>query len=135
MIRAGSKTYNKGGKTSKIVEVIMHEKWSKPPNKHANDIALLKMENPFELTDQLSVINLPGKNQEFKQGTKVRVSGWGVTKGGGEETKIPVNLLAATINIMNMKKCQDNNGKYGLPVDPDIQICAGLEKGGKGNIF
>nr|XP_014341332.1 PREDICTED: plasminogen [Latimeria chalumnae] len=65
----------------------------KGPNR--SDIALLKLNRPVTLTDQVLPICLPAKNYMLPSGAECYVTGWGDTKGtGGEgylkETGFPV---------------------------------------------
>jgi hypothetical protein len=42
-----------------------------------NDIALIQLETPFELTDYLRPVCLPAQGQEVESGTRCYVAGWG----------------------------------------------------------
>ena len=48
------------------------------------NIALLKMAEPFTISDYVGTACLPEMGQEFDQGTMGTVTGWGSAETGGE---------------------------------------------------
>lgn len=82
----------------------------------------------------MKVISLPELGHQLKQGSKVKISGWGVYSMNGsiETAETSSNLMAAYVYVTNFKKCYDNIKRYGVIVDNDLQLCTGLKKGGRG---
>ncbi|CAF1063533.1 unnamed protein product [Brachionus calyciflorus] len=103
--------------TSKIVrlidEIIIHPNYMGRLTQWDFDIALMKLQEPVEFTDEISPICLPAQNENFATlGAKGYVTGWGETQGTG-----PAYLLRqATITVKKNKECGASS---------DNMLCAG----------
>ncbi|CAN7980257.1 unnamed protein product, partial [Ixodes pacificus] len=81
----------------------------------ANDIALLKLEVPFNFTESpghIGTVCLPAKHRSLEN--NVVVTGWGATKHGGPTTS---RLLTVSLPV---KSCNDE-----YRFDSTIMFCAG----------
>ncbi|CAK9825264.1 TRYP7 [Anthophora retusa] len=97
------------------VKVIIHEKYS-PPNNWINDIALIKVDRPFDLNSQVSTVPLPRLNETIPAGSVAIVSGWGRLQSGGATSD---QLKKARIYITDQNVCKRANGNI-----VNTQICA-----------
>ncbi|XP_072044556.1 uncharacterized protein [Amphiura filiformis] len=91
------------------------------------DMALMKVERPFEITDYVRTVCVPQKSQEddFGAGKAVTITGWGTTYEGGPQNP---DLFEVTVPVVDQQKCKDN---YAPEPITDDMICAGLPEGGK----
>lgn len=116
-----------------IERITPHEKYD-ACNFYANDhdIALIKTSSPIEYrftTDGYGSINRPcmpkSAQVDYREGDKVIVSGWGVTR---ENSGSLSNILRyVQVPIVNTTRCQET---YGARVTND-HVCAGFQSGGK----
>ncbi|XP_033230960.1 chymotrypsin-2-like [Belonocnema kinseyi] len=105
--------------THKIQEIIVHKKYN-PSNSWKNDIALLKVKVPFNISDELKMISLPKSNQIVSENQKAVVSGWGNLRLGGSP---PDHLQRVDLIISAQEFCRSVYESMGLSVH-DSQICA-----------
>ncbi|XP_072043217.1 ovochymase-2-like [Amphiura filiformis] len=91
------------------------------------DIALMKMERPFEITDHVRTVCVPQMSQEdeFETDTPVTITGWGTTFEGGPQNP---DLFEVTVPVVDQQQCVDY---YAPEPITDNMICAGLPEGGK----
>ncbi|XP_071859195.1 chymotrypsin-2-like [Bombus fervidus] len=97
------------------VKFIVHAKYD-PYNNWINDIALIKVNKPFETGPHLSFVSLPQANQNIPDNSRAIVSGWGRIRQYGPTS---TTLKKATIYITNQNTCKDVYRKI-----HDTQICA-----------
>lgn len=91
------------------------------------DLALVKLEQPLQLTPNVHPICLPG-SEDLMVGENATVTGWGRLSEGGT---LPSILQQATVPIMENDKCKQLFLKAGRhEYIPDIFLCAGYETGG-----
>ena len=108
--------------TADVSEIIMHPNYPKP-QRYSNDVCILKLSTPLEMTEQVAGAPMPTQGQQF-EGDAV-VSGWGTLSPGGASPDV---LMSVTVPIVTDAECVD---AYGSSVDGDTMICAGdLENGG-----
>lgn len=82
-----------------------------------NDIAILKVETPFEFNDKVASIKLPEKRQ-VTMGS-CTITGWGLLRSGGILSKI---LQKATVSVVSDEKCREGYGRFKITRS---MICAG----------
>ncbi|XP_011876585.1 PREDICTED: mite allergen Der p 3-like [Vollenhovia emeryi] len=110
-----------------IVKIIVHEEYD-ASNSWINDIALLKVQNPFKESFTVGHVPLPPKFHDVKANDVAVVSGWGRLWHSGPTTpKLQrVNILIADQNYC---KYMYNNRGYNIY---STQVCAydpSIEKG------
>ncbi|EDM07527.1 rCG63533 [Rattus norvegicus] len=126
-----------------------------PGDDHSNDLMLLHLSEPADITDGVKVIDLP--TEEPKVGSTCLASGWSSTKplecksnlgntagceGEAERTwlgsahhplvswstgEFPDDLQCVNINILSNEKCI----KAHTQMVTDVMLCAGELEGGK----
>ncbi|CAM9767416.1 unnamed protein product [Lampetra planeri] len=88
------------------------------------DIALIKLSSPVRMTDQVNTVCLPERDQQLVHGTMCYITGWGKTKGTGNEGVLKQALLPIiSRDVCNREEFLNNRV-------PHTQICAGYEQGG-----
>lgn len=91
-----------------------------------NDFVVLKWEDPLEFDEFVKPIELPGEFDKLPDGTKCKVSGWGMM----ENDEKPKDLRSATVSIVNQTTCQKNYNttrvKFGIKKS---MCCAGVADG------
>ncbi|ODM98784.1 Trypsin-1 [Orchesella cincta] len=110
-----------GEQRRQVTRIIVHEDYDGWTNE--NDIALLTIDQPFELNENVSAIPLPTQGQDTPG--EVLVSGWGTLQSGGS---LPDVLQKVAIPVVDDATCQQN---YPDEVIAGSMICAGLPEGGK----
>ena len=126
LVRAGSSLKNEGSKHN-IVEIKVHEEYNVTTDHIAiNDIALMKVNPPFQLDKTRAAIPLISKNIFLSPGRHATISGWGVST---EDGSFPSNLQAIKVPLISKRSCQKCYSSIG--VIPKGEICAAYPKGGK----
>lgn len=74
-------TTETGYQTRGVSQVINHPNYRKGA-RHNNDIAILKLETPFDETNFVKPACLPDPSFHAEPGRAVIVSGWGLTEKG-----------------------------------------------------
>lgn len=112
----------------RVREVIMHAQFQK--GSLANDIALLILEQPFDLAENIQPVCLPPKNHQF-DGSSCFASGWGKNIFG-KEGKYQVILKKVQLPIVPHEQCQSSMRKTRLGsrfrLHPSF-VCAGGKVG------
>nr|AND61522.1 factor B2b protein [Exaiptasia diaphana] len=105
-------------------------------NGFKNDIALIKLKEPFELGPFIRKICLPGKKNVDMPGKTGYVAGWGKTKiykNGGEAKSLENSkvLMESRFEIQPPQICINSTSKrHRGDVDPKVVFCAGDGQGG-----
>ncbi|KAJ8931008.1 hypothetical protein NQ314_016129 [Rhamnusium bicolor] len=82
----------------------------------SNDIGLIKLPTPVELDEDVNVVSLPGLTAYTNyEGRNARVSGWGLTIGGGTTSQV---LMEVNSTVISNDLC---NSYYGIV--EESQIC------------
>ncbi|XP_078674675.1 plasminogen-like [Branchiostoma floridae x Branchiostoma belcheri] len=103
-----------------VTKVIVHQSWNS--NTVQNDLTLMKLSSPVELTDQVSPACLP--EADTPAGTECYTTGWGTT-GSGQLSEV---LLQGKVPIVAPSTCVSYLGASSI--DTNTMICAGYEQGG-----
>lgn len=110
-----------------MAEIIKHEKFS--TNIYGvpqNDVALIRLADPFELDEKRQPISLFEAKEESVPGVKATITGWGVTYQGGTTSD---KLQIVNIPVVSKAECNDAYTSFGGV--PAGQICAAYPQGGK----
>lgn len=110
-----------------VVEVLVHEQWS--PETSENDVALLKLATPLELSGtSRRAIDLPTSvgGSWPSSGTSALITGWGTTSYEGSPSDV---LLGATVQVL-ASPGSGSCGSYGGSYAPTSMLCAGITGGG-----
>ncbi|KAL2086601.1 hypothetical protein ACEWY4_017660 [Coilia grayii] len=102
--------------TMKIAKAIPHPRYS--TNTFNNDLTLLKLASPAQLTDRVSPVCLASSGTSFPTGTQCVTTGWGKTGS----TASPRVLQQTALPLVSVFEC----GKYwGHNMLTDTMMCAG----------
>jgi hypothetical protein len=118
-VRTGTNSLRSGGTTWKIAAVVVHSGYD--PDLVRSDIALIKIEadakTKLSANGKAHPIELPPVNAPVPDGTKLLLTGWGMTGEigidglrdvhGHARTKT-LQLLAATLTKVPLSQCQEN---------------------------
>jgi secreted trypsin-like serine protease len=113
-----------GEKIYKVEKIIRHKDYSSLLS-NAEDIALMKLTEKIEFSDQIQPVCMPEKTIGDLDGTMATVTGWGTTKQGGS---IPPTLMQVDVPVISNKKCQE---KYPREAIITRMLCGGYDEGGK----
>jgi secreted trypsin-like serine protease len=95
--------------------VKVHEQYNQPIGIN-NDIALLRLSQPVQLTDKIRPVCLPPASAVYRTSTeKVVIAGWGTLASGGS---LPSALQQAIVELVPNTQCQS---AYSLT---DSMMCA-----------
>ncbi|KAI4891399.1 hypothetical protein NFI96_026095 [Prochilodus magdalenae] len=104
-----------------VKQIISHPEYD--PKTYDNDIALMELDSPVDLNQNIWPICLPAATHKFPAGHAVWITGWGNTREYGSSASV---LQKAEVRIINDTVCnQLLNGE----VTPHM-ICAGVLEGG-----
>jgi len=105
-----------------IEKAIVNPKYDAAKITH--DVTLVKFSQDVQLNDNIIPICLPQKGEALKGGDNVVTIGWGATQGGGEESRV---LMQVEVPVVDSKVCAK---AYPNMID-ETMVCAGdLEHGG-----
>ncbi|XP_051156160.1 chymotrypsin-2-like [Leptopilina boulardi] len=102
-----------------VDEIIVHKFYNRKDS-WKNDIALLKIQDHFILSDVIQIIPLPESKMIIEANQKAVVSGWGRLKYLGPK---PDHLQRAEILTADQNYCRKVYRKHGYSIH-DSQICA-----------
>ncbi|XP_014236173.1 trypsin delta/gamma-like protein CG30031 [Trichogramma pretiosum] len=126
-VRVGSSRTASGGSLHQVAEIIRHEAFRiNLFGIPKNDIALLKLKTPVDLTKIARSVPLFNKSEEAVEGTPATISGWGTLTEGG---KTPAVLQTVDVPIIDKDTCSAAYIMWGGV--PRGQICAAYPAGGK----
>ncbi|XP_066581977.1 transmembrane protease serine 9-like [Prorops nasuta] len=122
-IRSGTTEHTVAGfgTLRNVVEIIVHANFSLNENDTPiNDIALMRVEKPYEYNDKQKAIGLFNAEEEVKSGTVATITGWGSRS---------VYLQQVLVPVVSHEECnKDYEDKGGIP---EGEICAAYPEGGK----
>uniref|UniRef100_A0A3Q3WUK0 trypsin n=1 Tax=Mola mola TaxID=94237 RepID=A0A3Q3WUK0_MOLML len=105
--------------------LVPHPEYNKTTNN--NDIMLIKLKAPVDLSSYVSVALLPRQGAPIAEGRMCRVSGWGYTSPN--TGLIPATLRTVKLPIVSARNCNSSESFDGGITDN--MICAGYSTGGK----
>ncbi|KAK0161259.1 hypothetical protein PV327_009748 [Microctonus hyperodae] len=126
-VRAGTSYKAAGGTVHNVVEIIKHEKYT--TNNYGipiNDIAVLKVETPFDIDETRQAIQLFDYQEESIVGIHSTITGWGAAVEGGSTTEV---INTVNVPIIHKEVCSEAYERFGGL--PEGQICAAYPEGGK----
>ncbi|ETN64110.1 chymotrypsin-2 [Anopheles darlingi] len=108
----------------RVTQMIPHEAycWTVCPN----DIALIRVDPPFEIGEHVKPIRLPGKNETFTG--NALISGWGTTVPSMGPS-YPDKLQKAVLPLVDYDSCRQL--WYDVSHLAETNVCAGPEDGSK----
>ncbi|XDV31940.1 hypothetical protein PO909_002857, partial [Leuciscus waleckii] len=101
----------------KIAKAITHPDFNRQ-TKFNNDVTLLKLSSPVQMTSRVSPICLPSSSISILPGTLCVTTGWGKTR----TEMTPRFLQQATLPIVSQTQCRQ---EFGPKKITDAMICAG----------
>ncbi|XP_058448678.1 transmembrane protease serine 9-like [Malaya genurostris] len=111
-IRSGSSSRSSGGTVHAVHHYNIHDQYD--PDELSHDVATIRVKLPFIGSSRAVV---PLANAEWREGTEVIVTGWGVNGFG----QTPDNLLKVALPVVSRSDC---NSIWTGMVSDDM-ICAG----------
>ena len=115
------------GERRDVVEIIEHEDYD--PDTTRNDIALLRLETPFEASDRIQPVAVPDAATSaalLRPGAPAVVTGFGATSEEGPPAR---RLREAELDVLGDEVCERRYADDGDPVYGDSQVCAGIDRG------
>lgn len=109
----------------KVKRIILNENYDSFTNDQ--DIALFRLEEPMEFSENNRPACLPTHNQEWSDGTECFTSGFGTTDPGSKEVS-PV-LMDVSVNIIDTNVCNSRKSYRGSVTKN--MLCAGHLDGGR----
>ncbi|KAM4610158.1 suppressor of tumorigenicity 14 protein homolog [Polymixia lowei] len=104
-----------------VKQIIPHPGYK--PQTYENDLALMELDTPVTLNQNIWPICLPTATHDFPAGKAAWITGWGATREGGFAAAI---LQKAEVRIINQTVCAGlMEGQI-----TDRMLCAGVLKGG-----
>ncbi|XP_065722027.2 chymotrypsin-2 [Drosophila suzukii] len=112
-----------------IKKIIQHEDFD-PSRQNANDISLVKVEEPFEFNEvSVAPVELPSLAFAVPQtdaGAEGVLIGWGLNATYGS---VQSTLQEVLLKIYSDEEC---TARHGGQTNPRYHICGGVDEGGKG---
>ncbi|XP_072467173.1 transmembrane protease serine 5 [Notamacropus eugenii] len=108
-----------------VEKIVLHPSFRNHRQRHDYDIALLKLQTPLNFSNTVRAVCLPEMQQDFPQGSKCWVSGWGSTvphRGYGSDT-----LQNALVPLISSQLCNSSCMYKGM-ITPQM-LCAGYLDG------
>ncbi|GAB1292002.1 Kallikrein-1 [Apodemus speciosus] len=102
---------------------LMQNRTRQPEDDYSNDLMLLRLSQPAEITGAVKVIDLP--TEEPKLGSTCLASGWGSTEP--IEFQYPDDLQCVNLTLLPNEKCAEAHAEKVT----DTMLCAGEMDGGK----
>lgn len=114
----------------RVVKAFKHPHYNK--NNVDNDIALLKLDSPLELTKRVWPACLPEQSEELRPEQNATILGWGATKymrsaDGKAQVERDDMLHEAIVPVVDFDECKNS---YGEHLESHHVICAGYKEGG-----
>jgi secreted trypsin-like serine protease len=125
-ITAGSKYLSEIDQQQSISEIYIHRNYQ--AKTYTNDIALIRLSSPLNMDDDsLALICLPSNiTESLSKNTTVVAIGWGVLTTKDKTSSNILQQVTLKIFANTDIMCQQ------LIHNENVQICAGVEDGGKG---
>lgn len=94
-----------------------------------NDIAVLSLSTPFNMTEAVEPVCLPSKEMRMSAESMITVSGWGTTREGGSPSD---TLLAVEVPVVTDGQCNEMYSQPAFGLSSFLPF--GLGSSGKSNI-
>lgn len=117
---AGTQSLTSGGQKFSIAQIITHPKWTTNGFGTASDLALIKINGTFATNLERLKLATPAIMSSLPAGTKGTVSGWGLTRGGDNNSQSN-QLLQTSHTILSDSQCAALDGGG---IDSSIYVCA-----------
>lgn len=113
----------------RVSRAFKHPQYDK--NNEYNDIALLKLETPVELTQRVWPACLPEQDEQLQPEIMATILGWGAISYTRQKDGRPVvqrddMLRQAVVPVVGFDECKNS---YGDDLEGHHVICAGYKKG------
>ena len=105
-----------GEKFIAVAAIVIHSGYNK--NTQDNDFSLLKLAAPAPISSKVGIACLPQDLIQTFAGSALKISGWGTTSSGGQQSS---SLLYANVMGMNNAACASS---YGSSVITGNMMCA-----------
>uniref|UniRef100_A0AAG5D5I0 Peptidase S1 domain-containing protein n=1 Tax=Anopheles atroparvus TaxID=41427 RepID=A0AAG5D5I0_ANOAO len=119
-VLAGTNLLNSGGQLYSVKQLFVHSRHNKP--NLSNDVALVKLETPFEFSDVLQPVEY--SEHELPDNVTVTLTGWGQLSTNGDG---PNKLQTIDLKYVNYEEC-----KRLLGSDVDVGHVCTFTKQGEG---
>jgi V8-like Glu-specific endopeptidase len=96
-------------------EIVLHPKYISSERHAGYDVAVVKLNAPFELNARIQPISLPANNNNDYQGEIATATGFGGLGNG----QLPDYLMKAKMSVMSRKDCNNN---FSAPDDEKL-VC------------
>jgi len=114
---------NAGEQARRSKRIIKHPNYNQPVEK-ANDIALIQLESPMEMTDCVGTVCLP--SVDVSPGSKCMITGWGrVTRGLFQ----PDRLQEGEVTVLSNEECRAS--KHEKQITDDMLCAQGKTEDGR----
>ncbi|TKR76201.1 hypothetical protein L596_017375 [Steinernema carpocapsae] len=116
-----------GVQVRNVISAVNHKDFNKP-RLLSNDLAILTLAKPFDLTNYVQLTNIPFNDSELQKQYWATVCGFGDYKIENETLYSSEDLLYAYIPLINSKSCKKATVtlKRWSQLDEHTQICAGM---------
>uniref|UniRef100_A0A182JLT2 Uncharacterized protein n=1 Tax=Anopheles atroparvus TaxID=41427 RepID=A0A182JLT2_ANOAO len=119
-VLAGTNLLNSGGQRYAVEQFFVHSRYNNPA--FHNDVALVKLETPFEFSDVLQPVEY--SEHELPDNATVTLTGWGRLSSIGS---IPNKLQTIDLKYVNYEECKRLHGNSD---EVDIgHVCTFTKKG------
>lgn len=113
----------------RVIKAIKHPGYNK--NNVDNDIAILKLDSPLELTQRVWPACLPDQSEELQPQQMATILGWGAIKykrlrDGKPEVERGDTLYQAKVPVVDFEECKNS---YGDDLESHRVVCAGYKEG------
>ncbi|CAN2390455.1 Transmembrane protease, partial [Pristimantis euphronides] len=119
--------------TRRVGQILIHPDFTSEGS--GADIALVKMEDPVQVTASIRPVRLPSPSVQLSEGTLCWVTGWGNVEAG-VPLAAPKTLQKVEVALIDNQRCEAMYRSDGAPnashhhIKEDM-ICAGYQEGRK----
>ena len=113
-----------------IEDIVIHPDFRNRDNEiYYNDVALIHLRKPIQISLYARPVCLPDSGAEFRPGTLGYVTGWGVQVYPKNRYPWPNVLQQAPVRVVSTSTCNEPKS-YGGHIT-DSMLCAGYQQGGQ----
>jgi secreted trypsin-like serine protease len=134
----GTNLRDRGGERIGAVQILEHPLWDESGNA-GGDVALVKLARPSTLGAPIGLAQ-PADKPAWQPGDPATIIGWGGKEFVAPPDAYPSGFLVdnttnelneAEVPIVSDEECEDAYFHGFVPVDPETDVCAGEQEGGK----